>query len=208
MMNRAKGPVWHKKDKERNIVPKKLHGLDKQATWSKSAYDNWVYGHGSFCIVTHDIPVVGCFMWMRNSANEAKRMYQEARHYAGILDHLVMDSKADDQHLLHDLKEQYNIQLVTSCRKHMDKSPSRKHMIALMNTHRLKQHFRQRSKTVEPMQGLIKDIFDIDRCWMRRDDNNRWLFAAMGLAVQIHQLDAYRNQRSTWNIKTAVLGEA
>jgi len=36
MMNKAKGPIWHKKDKEKGIVPKGLHGLDKEATWSNS----------------------------------------------------------------------------------------------------------------------------------------------------------------------------
>jgi hypothetical protein len=42
------------------------------------------------------------------------------------------------------------------------------------------------------MQGNVKDIFDLNRCWMRGNNNNRWLFATMGLAVQMHQLNAYR----------------
>jgi hypothetical protein len=41
---------------------------------------------------------------------------------------------------------------------------------------------------------------------MRGNDNNRWLFAAMGLAVQMHQLIAYGNKKSTWHIKEQVLG--
>ncbi len=40
------------------------------------------------------------------------------------------------------------------------------------------------------MHTLVKVIFVLDRCWMRGDDNNRWLFAAMGLTVQMHQLQA------------------
>jgi hypothetical protein len=27
---------------------------------------------------------------------------------------------------------------------------------------------------------------------MRGDENNRWLFAAMGLAIQMHQLQAFK----------------
>ena len=38
------------------------------------------------------------------------------------------------------------------------------------------------------MQGLVKDIFEIDRCWMRKDDNSRWLFAAMGLTIEMLSL--------------------
>jgi len=118
-----------------------------------------------------------------------------------------MDSKADSQELFRDLKEQYQMRLVTTCRKNMDKTEGRRQMIAAMKSKRCRKYLKQRRLTVEPMQGLVKEIFDLDRCWMRRDDNNRWLFAAMGLAVQIHQLQAYRNHTSTWNIKSAVLGE-
>jgi hypothetical protein len=66
--------------------------------------------------------------------------------------------------------------------------------------------YKQRSTTVEPMQGLMADIFDLDRCWMRGDASNRWLFAAMGTAVQIAQLRAFERKRSTWNVKSEVLG--
>jgi hypothetical protein len=45
MMNRAKGPKWHKKQKDKGIIPKNLIGIDKQATWCKSNADDWVYGH-------------------------------------------------------------------------------------------------------------------------------------------------------------------
>ena len=55
------------------------------------------------------------------------------------------------------------------------------------------------SYKVEPMQGIVKDIFDLDRCWMRGDDNNRWLFAAMGLTIQMHQLDAFKKGKKMVN---------
>jgi hypothetical protein len=41
---------------------------------------------------------------------------------------------------------------------------------------------------------------------MRGDEANRWLFAAMGIAIQIAQHRAYRRGTSTWNIKEEVLG--
>jgi len=31
MMNRAKGPIWHRKQKKLGIAPKRLRGLDKGA---------------------------------------------------------------------------------------------------------------------------------------------------------------------------------
>ena len=75
-----------------------------------------------------------------------------------------------------------------------------------MLTKRNRQEYRKRSTTVEPMQGLVDDIFELDRCWIRGEKNNRWLFAAMGLAVQMAQWQAYQDKRSTWKIKSLVLG--
>ena len=88
----------------------------------------------------------------------------------------------------------------------MDKTPSRKKMIQFMRRPKHKKIYRERSYKVEPMQGLVKDIFELDRCWMRGDENNRWLFAAMGLTIQMHQLQAFKQGKSTWNIKELVLG--
>jgi len=206
-MIRAKGPVWHQKQKAQGIIPQGLTGLDKEATWSKSRADGWVYGHGSFSIVSHGTIVLGCFMWMPNSAHEAKRMYAEARHYQDRLQYLVMDSKADDQNLCRDLKQNYDIRLATVCRRHMNKTAGRKAMIKAMQTKLCRKYLKERGQTVEPMQGVVKEIFDLDRCWMRGNAGNRWLFAAMGLTVQMHQLRAYRQERSTWKIKSEVLGE-
>ncbi len=56
------------------------------------------------------------------------------------------------------------------------------------------------------MQSLVKDIFDLERAWMRGNENNRWVFAAMGVAVQVAQRIAYQRQQSTWVVKDLVLG--
>ena len=205
-MNKAKGPVWHKKHKEKGIIPKGLRGVDRQATWCKSNADGWVYGHGSFSLTSHKIPVLGCFMWMPNSANEAKRLWLETFHVKDRIDYVAMDSKADDSDLFREFKRQRNVNLITYCRPNMDKSAHRKKMIEFMRKRKHKKIYRERSYKVEPMQGLVKNIFDLNRCWMRGDENNRWIFAAMGLTIQMHQLKAYKNGRSTWNIKEQVLG--
>lgn len=206
-MLKAKGPLWHKKDKAKGIIPPRLRGIDKEATWSTSAATGWVYGHGSFSMVSHNTAVLGCFLWMPNSANEARRMYEEARHYKGLIRYLVMDRKADSRRLFDDLRSNYRMRLFTVCRRHMNKTPLRRQLIAAMKTKLCRKYIKERGHTVEPMQGLVKDIFDLTRCWMRGNANNRWLFAAMGIAVSMHQLRAYKEQRSTWKIKAEVLGE-
>ncbi len=206
MMIVSKGPVWHQKQKKLGIMPERLHGVDREATWGKSRAKGWLYGHGTFMLTPYDIPIVGIFQWMPNSGNEAKRMGIEISRYEGLVKKIFMDSKADDKNLYWSLKDNHKIQLVTSPRKGMNKSPERKLMIKDMLTKRNKQDYKKRSTTVEPMQGLIDNIFELERCWMRGDCNNRWLFAAMGVATQIAQWHAYCDNRSTWNIKSRVLG--
>lgn len=56
------------------------------------------------------------------------------------------------------------------------------------------------------MQGPVKDISDSDICRMAGEGNNRRLSAAMGLTVQMYQLQAYRENRSALKIKDEVLG--
>jgi hypothetical protein len=206
MMVKAKGPVWHQNQKKQGIIPTGLTGLDKEATWGKSQAEGWVYGHGTFSLTPHRVPIVGLFHWMPNAGHEAKRMEVEIVRYPGRITTVCMDSKADDQHLYFRLKKDHHIQLVTTPRKGMDKSSARQRMIKEMQSKQNQRDYQKRSTTVEPMQGLVADIFDLERCWMRGDRNNRWLFAAMGIAVQMAQWDAFKQHRSTWAIKSEVLG--
>jgi len=157
-------------------------------------------------LTSHKVPVLGCFIWMKNSANEAKRMWLETGHLNDQIDYMAMDSKADDYDLFREMDRQRKVTLVTSCRKDKVVSENRQRMFKVMEQPKHKQIYKERSYRVEPMQGLVKDIFELDRCWMRGSQNNRWLFAAMGLTVQMHQLDAYKQKLSTWNIKEEVLG--
>ena len=205
-MVRSKGGVWHKKDQVRRVVPNGLTGLDKEATWSFSKADGWLYGHGTFSMVSHKVPVLLQFKWMRNSASEARRMEQEIIKFADLVKTVCFDSKADDEKMVTRLKTENDIKLLTVPRSKMDKSERRKKMIAEQMKPENRQTYKQRSITVEPMQGIVKDLFELDRCWMRRDESNRWLFAAMGIAVQMAQRIAYLNSSSTWNIKDEVLG--
>ena len=135
---------------------------------------------------------------MKNSSNEAKRLRLEASHYKGLIDYVAMDSKAHDYDLYCEFKRQSQIKLVTLCRQNMDKTEKRRQTIADTHQPRHKQIYKERGYRVEPMQGLVKEIFDLNRCWMKGNNSNRWLFAAMGLTVQMHQLIAYRNKKSTW----------
>jgi hypothetical protein len=206
MMNKALGPVGHAKQKAQGLVPKGLRGLDKEATWGKSYSDGWVYGHGSFCLVSHGPWVLGAFKYMRNSAHEAKRLWWETGQLRGVIETVMMDSKADDQALFAEFQRQRGMTLLTTPRKNSAHTEERQHMINVLKRPKNRRLRKQRGQTVEPMQGVVKDIFALERCWMRGQRHNRWLFAAMGVVVQLHQARALKAHRSTWKIKQEVLG--
>jgi hypothetical protein len=206
MMNKALGPVWHTKQKAQGIIPEGLRGLDQEATWSKSHSDGWVYGHGSFCLVSHSPCVLGAFKYMRNSAHEAKRLWLETGHLRGVITTVIMDGKADDKDLFTEFQRQRGMTLLTTPRENSDHTAERRQMLKVLNQPKNRRLRRRRGQTVEPMQGLVKDIFALERCWMRGHRNNRWLFAAMGVTVQLHQARALKRQRSVWKMKQEILG--
>lgn len=206
MMVHARGPVWHRKHQEQGIIPTGLTELDIDGTGSYSHSDGWVYGHGPFCLVACKHRILGAFKWMRNSANEAKRLWLETGKLKGLMTTVLMDSKADDKDLFFAWPRQRGMLLLTTARKGADKSPERRRIIKVLKEKKKQRLYKQRSYTVEPMQGLVQDIFELETCWMRGNENNRWLFAAMGVAVQMHQYRAWQEGRSTWAIKSEVLG--
>jgi hypothetical protein len=206
MMNKALGPVWHTKHKAQGLLPERLRGVDQEATWSKSRSDGWMYGHGSFCLVSHNPCLLGAFKYMRNSAHEATRLWWETGQLRGLVTTVIMDGKADDQALLAEFQRQRQMTLLTTPRSNSNHTEARQRMIHVLNLPKNRQLRRQRGQTMEPMQGVVKDIFALDRCWMRGHRQNRWLFAAMGGAVQRHQARALKAHRSTWKITQEVLG--
>jgi hypothetical protein len=150
--------------------------------------------------------MVGICQRMPNAGQEATQMDQSIITYEGSVKKSFMASKADDQHRCFRLTQDHRIQLITGPRKGMATSASRKKMIQHMLTKRNKQDDKERSTTVEPMQGLVAKTFELERCWMRGDAHNRWLVAAMGIAGHMAQWRAWTHKRSTWNVTLDVVG--
>ncbi len=44
-MYRARGPLWHQKQRKKGIIPIHLRNVDTESKWSKSGYRGWVQGY-------------------------------------------------------------------------------------------------------------------------------------------------------------------
>jgi hypothetical protein len=48
----AQGPLWHKSDRKKNRIPKKLRGVDRESDWGYSQHDGWVQGYSFEVVVS------------------------------------------------------------------------------------------------------------------------------------------------------------
>ena len=96
------------------------------------------------------------------------------------------------------------MQRLTRRRPNKIKSPERQQMWRELQTGRQRRWFQPRRCTVEPMQSLVKDIFEVERVWMRGNDNHRWACAALGVAVPVAPRLADQRSASTWRLKHLV----
>jgi hypothetical protein len=48
----ARGPQWHARDRRAQRIPKGLHGVDRDSTWSFSKHHGWVQGYSYEVVVT------------------------------------------------------------------------------------------------------------------------------------------------------------
>lgn len=206
MLGPARGPVWQRQPQKQGIIPHGRQGLDTAGTWRYRQSGGWGYGHGAFCVVAGRTRVLGAFKWMPNRGNEAKRLWLETGKLKGVITTVLMDRKAEDKDLFFELRRQRGLLLLTTARKGADKRPARHRRGKVLKQRKNKRLYQQRRYTVEPRQGLLKDIFDLERCWRRGKENNRWVFAALGVAMQMPQYRAWRDGRSPWAIKSEVLG--
>ena len=206
MLNNARGPGWHTKPTAQGILPAGRRGLAQEATWSKRHRDGWVYGHGSCCVVAHSPGLLGACTDRRQSAHEATRLWWATGHRRGLVETVMMERTADEKALCVALQRQRQMTLVTTPRRHSAHTDNRQPMINVQHLPKNQRLRQERGQTVEPRQGFGKEMFALDGCWMHGGRNHRWLFAAMGVAVQRPQALAEKQGRSPWNIKQDVLG--
>ncbi len=72
-MYQAQGPRWHKKDREKGLIPIGLRNVDTESKWSKSGYRGWVQGYRLLLQgLAFPQPVPLFAAWRPNNENEAR----------------------------------------------------------------------------------------------------------------------------------------
>lgn len=214
----AKGPLWHKKDRQANRIPKGLRGVDRDSTWSYSQHDGWVQGYSYEVVVTA-------------TKNSTVFPLLASADAAGIKEFASFDDKIDElpedtQYVLADSgydKNEFGDRieydergrstgrrfLCSPNRRNSPKpqtrsprrtprtpksqSPRRQKRIAFYQSRRGRQLYARRGQTVEPFNEWFKTLFELDeRVWHRGLDNNRTQLLA---AIFCYQLLVRYNHR-------------
>src|SRR5262249_30870492 len=71
-MYKAQRPKWHKRDRQKDLVPVDLRNVDTESTWSKSGYRGWVQRYRlALQGLAFPAPVPIFATWRPNHENEA-----------------------------------------------------------------------------------------------------------------------------------------
>jgi len=219
----ARGPVWHRHKRVRNIRPR---GVDAQAAWGYSPHHDWVWGYGYDVVVTatRKSVVFPLLAGMEAAnANEAKCLQAKLSQLPPELLHLLLDSGYDSNELGE--RVEYTPQGKRTGRRmlcppvarfgkpavgrypHRGKRERsrvrRAARVAFLRGVRGRRLYRQRRKTVEPFNEWFKNLFELDeRAWHRGIDNNRTqVLCAMfsyQLLVRYHHRHGGTNAQIQW----------
>ncbi len=77
-MYQAQGPKWHKRDRQKDLVPVGLRNVDTESKWSKSGYRGWVQGYRLLLqglVFPAPVPIFAA--WRPNNENEAQLAMEE-----------------------------------------------------------------------------------------------------------------------------------
>lgn len=206
-MHKAHGNIWHKKHKKIGYMPPKLRSIDKDADWGKSEYKGWVYGYKTHIISTssfHKLSVpLYCEVTPANHSDcpTAKGIFKQ--FWPRKIKYLLADKGYDDK-TLRAVCHKAKALLITPMRRHKHMHPERKIWLKFYKSRMGKKRYSQRSKTIEPLIGHIKDVFNTEKLKVKGLQNAQ---SFLLLCVWIYQTLIYYNflyQRPLKRIKDLV----
>jgi hypothetical protein len=206
-LHHACGNIWHKRHKKTNFIPPKLRNIDKDADWGKSEYRGWVYGYKTHLVATsafHKLPVpLYCEITPANASDRtiAKGIFKDFRPER--IGYLLADKGYDDGGL-RDICQRTKTVLINPMIRYKKMNPERKKCLAFYRSKMGKKRYSQRSKTIEPLIGHVKELFNTKKLIMKGLENVQ---SFLSLCVWIYQTLIYYNfvyQRPLRRLKNLV----
>jgi hypothetical protein len=201
-MFKAQGPLWHKKDRKKGIVPKNLRNVDTDSEWGYSKYRGWVQGYALHLLCS----ATPGFVPVPLDADAATANVSENRIFEPMIDHLhddtkyiVADSGYDDGKLTEKCEFRKNDKYIT--RRLIVPMEKCKHTASK----RLPYICFFKSE-VEPMFDILKSLFSLEPVWMKGKRNVQPLLLLSVFAYQLLLLFNFVNGRPVSHVKYIIDG--
>jgi hypothetical protein len=208
----ARGPLWHKKDRQAGRIPKGLHGVDTESTWGYSEYHGWVQGYSYEVVVT--ATAAGTVWPLLASADTASvsehaTLGDKIEHLPHSVEYVLADSGYDNndygERIAWSAKGRRtgkrflcpeNPRGTKKGKKRIPPPPAAR-ATRLQRTHRRQRReflksrkgrrlYARRGQTVEPFNDWLKTLFELDQhVWHRGLENNRTQLLAAIFAYQL-----------------------
>jgi len=216
----ARGPLWHKRDRQAGRIPKGLHGVDRDSTWGRSQHDGWVQGYSFEVVVT--AKAGGTVFPLVASADTAsaketgsfdEKIDELPENTAYVLADSGYDSNAIAERIEYDADNRRTGRRFLCPENRRGSKRNRKaeappprdehHRRRLQRRKFLKSRkgkrlYARRGQTVEPFNDWFKGLFELDQqVWHRGLDNIRTQLLAAIFAYQL--LVRYNHRRGNEN---------
>ena len=223
----ARGPLWHKSDRQKNRIPKRLRGVDRDSAWGRSMHDGWVQGY-SFEVVVSATKKSTVFPLLASvdtaSAKETTTFEPKIDDLPEETKYVLADSGYDSNHVAEKVEWEDQRRrtgrrfLCPENRRNTKQKNVRKAKPPRDQSHHLRQQRRKfyksqrgkrlysrRSQTVEPFNEWLKSLFELDdRVWHRGLENNQTQLLAALFAYQVlvryNHRRGYENGQIRWII--------
>ncbi len=179
----AKGNAWHKKQREKGELPS-CGNIDQEAHWGKSGCGEWIYGYRVHCLVSGaSDAALPCDVDVAPANLKDALMFKEqlSSSIPKQTQVLLGDGGFDDQ-ACYDLCDKKEISLVTPIKAKANTPQHRLERVRLYNDPEVRETFSLRKTTVEPFQGQLKALFELEYLYMKGIRNVRPLVILATLA--------------------------
>jgi len=192
-MYQAAGRLWHKKYRQRQVIPAGLRNVDIESSWSKSASRGWVQGYRLVLqTLVFPAPVPLCAVWRENSRNEAEVSLPELEGgKLQITEVMLGDTRFGDLGLPAKYAEKGGYLLTPN--QLPKQRRSWKHDL-----------YEYRQETIELLFQRIIQAFDLKMCKVKGKAKNGAFVLASVWTYQICFLENYRENKPLANIKEQI----
>lgn len=160
----AQGNVWHQKQREQGILPS-CGNIDQEAHWGVNGCGQWTYGYRIHCLVTGtastalpcDVEVAAA------NIKDAHVFQQDLVDSLPETTQVVFADKGYAQQTCYDACDAKQVSLIAPIDVKKNTPPERQVHAELYHDPEVREAFSTRKSTVEPFQGQLKSLFNLDK---------------------------------------------